>query len=180
MLLVGVEFNAPLDTVYRSFRRRSSQPITWLILTNTRSSAIAEGPRDASCQLKSCQLPRNSAETTYTTSPDQIDGMKLEFSRRQCVIDNVHSTMTRSSRLPLSQVSNKPTTLSCVYHLSTDNLLWPNFLSPQCINCSRDPDHAHLGSTLITRLRLHMADPCTKSEVSSISRCGDITWGVKL
>ena len=45
----------------------------------TRSSAIAEGPRDASCQLKSCQLPRNSAETTYTTSSDQIDGMKLEI-----------------------------------------------------------------------------------------------------
>jgi len=45
----------------------------------TRSSAIAEGSRDASCQLKSCQLPRNSAETTYTTSPDQIDGMKLEI-----------------------------------------------------------------------------------------------------
>ena len=35
----------------------------------TRSSAIAEGPRDASCQLKSCQPPRNSAETTCTTSP---------------------------------------------------------------------------------------------------------------
>ena len=46
---------------------------------NARSSAIAEGPRDASCQLKSCQLPRNSAETTYTTSPDQINGMKLEI-----------------------------------------------------------------------------------------------------
>jgi len=27
----------------------------------TRSSAIAEGPRNASCQLKFCQLPRNSA-----------------------------------------------------------------------------------------------------------------------
>ena len=27
----------------------------------TRSSAIAEGPRDESCQLKSCQLPRNNA-----------------------------------------------------------------------------------------------------------------------
>ena len=27
------------------------------------------------------------------------------FRRRQCVIDNVHSTMTRPSRLPLSQVS---------------------------------------------------------------------------
>ena len=48
-------------------------------LYRTRSSAIAEVPRDASCQLKSCQLPRNSAETTYTTSPDQIDGMKLEI-----------------------------------------------------------------------------------------------------
>ena len=46
---------------------------------SARSSAIAEGPRDASCQLKSCQLPRNSAETTYTTSRDQIDGMKLEI-----------------------------------------------------------------------------------------------------
>ena len=31
----------------------------------TRSSAIAEGPRVASCQLKSCQLPHNSPETTY-------------------------------------------------------------------------------------------------------------------
>ena len=47
---------------------------------STRSSAIAEGPRDASCQLKSCQLSRNSAETTYTTSPDKIDGMKLEIN----------------------------------------------------------------------------------------------------
>ena len=47
-------------------------------VSQTRSSAIAEGPRDASYQLKSCQLPRNSAETTYTTSPDQIDGIKFE------------------------------------------------------------------------------------------------------
>jgi len=37
---------------------------------STRSSAIAEGPRDASCRLKSCQLPRNSAESTCTTSPE--------------------------------------------------------------------------------------------------------------
>jgi len=49
------------------------------LANRTRSSAIAEGPRDASCQLKSCQLRGNSAETTYTTSPDQIDGMKLEI-----------------------------------------------------------------------------------------------------
>jgi len=50
-----------------------------LSVIKTRSSAIAEGPRNASCQLKSCQLPRNSAKTTYTTSPHQIDGMKLEI-----------------------------------------------------------------------------------------------------
>ena len=46
----------------------------------TRSSAIAEGPRNASCQSKSCQLPRNGAETrpTCTTSPEQIEVMKLD------------------------------------------------------------------------------------------------------
>ena len=45
--------------------------------TKTTSSAIAEGPRDASCQLKSCQLPRNNAETTCTTSAEQIEVMRL-------------------------------------------------------------------------------------------------------
>ena len=70
------------------------------------------------------------------------------FSRRQCVMNNVHSTMTRPSRLPLSQVSQTNQRRSnCAYHLYTDDLLWRNFLSPQCRNCSRDPDHAHLGST---------------------------------
>ena len=44
----------------------------------TRSSAITEGPRNASCQFKSCQLLRNSAETTRTTSPEQIEVIKLE------------------------------------------------------------------------------------------------------
>jgi len=54
-------------------------------LNFTRSSAIAEGPRDASCQLKSCQLPRNSTETTCTTSPEQIKVMKLEgYSGPMC------------------------------------------------------------------------------------------------
>ena len=33
---------------------------------DTRSSAITEGPRDVLCQLKSCQLPRNSAEKSWT------------------------------------------------------------------------------------------------------------------
>jgi len=38
-------------------------------LVFTRNSAIAERPRDASCQLKYCQLPRNSAETTTSPEP---------------------------------------------------------------------------------------------------------------
>jgi len=70
----------------------------------TRSSAIAEGPRDASCQLKSCQLPRNSTETTRQVLTKSMV-WSWRFSRRQCAIENVHSTMTRSSRLSLSQVS---------------------------------------------------------------------------
>jgi len=44
-------------------RLTSSHSLMVFSLDLTRSSAIAEGPRDASCQLKSCQLPRNSAET---------------------------------------------------------------------------------------------------------------------
>jgi len=60
--------------------------------------AIAEGPRDASCQLKSCQLPRNSAETTCTTSPEEIQVMKLEGYSGPMCNKHVHSTMTRSSR----------------------------------------------------------------------------------
>ena len=77
-----------------------------------RSSAIAEWPRDASCQLKSCQLQRNSAETTCTTSPEQIEVMKLKrYSKAMCN-KHVHSTMTWSSRFrcPVG-VLNKPTTV---------------------------------------------------------------------
>ena len=77
----------------------------------TKRSAIAEGPRDVSCQLKSCQLPRNSAETTCTTSPEQIEVMKLEGYSWPMCNKHVHSTMTRSSRFhcPIG-VINKPTT----------------------------------------------------------------------
>ena len=87
---------------------------------NTRSSAIAEGPRDASCQLNSCHLPRNSAETTCTTSHEEIDVMKLEGCSQTMCNKHVHSTMTRSSRFHcLKGVINKPTTdklwISLVY-----------------------------------------------------------------
>ena len=68
---------------------------------------IAEGPSDASCQLKSCQLPCNSAETTCTTSPEQIS-----YKVGGLQWDNEHSTMMRSSRFhcPIG-VINKPTTV---------------------------------------------------------------------
>jgi len=39
-------------------------------ITASINKKLSVGPRDASCQLKSCQLPRNSAETTCTTSPE--------------------------------------------------------------------------------------------------------------
>jgi len=80
--------------------------------TETTSSAIAEGRRDASCQLKSCQLLRNSAETTCTTSPEQIEVMKLKSYIGAMCNKHVHSTMTRSSRFhcPVGNIY-KPTTL---------------------------------------------------------------------
>ena len=82
-----------------------------------KSSAIAEEPRDASCQLKSCQLPRNSAETTFTTSPEEIEVTKLEGYSGPMCNKHVHSTMTRSSCFHcLIGVINKPTT--CVVDIT--------------------------------------------------------------
>ena len=77
----------------------------------TRSSAIDEGHLYASCQLTSCQLPRNSAETTCTTIPEQIEVMKLEGYSGTMSNKHVHSTIMRSSRFhcPIG-VINKPTT----------------------------------------------------------------------
>jgi len=59
-----------------------------------------------------CQLPRNSAETTCTTSPGRIKVMKLKrYSKAMCS-KHVHSTVTRASRFHcLIGVRNKPTTV---------------------------------------------------------------------
>ena len=109
--------------------------------------------------------------TTCTTSPEQIDDMKLEVYLEAMCNKHVHSTMTRPSRFHcLRSAINKPTTdelwISPVYRRlavakfsksTMQKLLtwpWPR------------PLREH---SLITRLRLHMADPCTKSEVSSLS-----------
>ena len=66
---------SPRSQIVKKLNFKNPRRRTAAILTT--SSAIAEGPHDASCQLKSCQS-RNSAETTCTTSPEQIEVMKLE------------------------------------------------------------------------------------------------------
>jgi len=131
------------------------------VKNSTRSSAIAEGPRDASCHLKYCQLPRNSAETTCTTSPEEIKLMKLEGCVRQRVIYTTALNHDEIESFPLSYRCHKqtdhggvveitciPTTCSGEIFLST-MLTWPW-------------PRPHREHSLITRLRLHMADPCTK------------------
>jgi len=64
-------------------------------VTDTRSSAITDGPRDATCQSNSCQLLHNSIGTTCTTSPEQIEVMELEGYSRPTYSKLVHSAMTR-------------------------------------------------------------------------------------
>jgi len=60
--------------------------ITTNVYVDKQLSYRPEGPRDASCQLKSCQLPRYSAETACKTSSEQIGVMKLEGYSGTCVI----------------------------------------------------------------------------------------------
>ena len=51
---------------------------------DTRSSAIADGPREALCQLKSCQL---HAGTSCTTNSQQMEVMELEHYGRPTEIN---------------------------------------------------------------------------------------------
>jgi len=59
-----------------------------------------------------CQLPCNNAETTCTTSPEQIVVMTLKCYSKAICNKHVHSTMMRSNcfRCPVG-VINKPTTV---------------------------------------------------------------------
>ena len=91
----------------------------------------------------------SSAEITCTASPEQIKVINLKrYSKAMCN-KHVHSIMTRSSRFrcPVGFI-NKPTTFEFWIPRYTDDLLWRDFLSPQCRNCSGDPDHAHLRNTV--------------------------------
>ena len=104
-LVWDVTVVSPLAAFYVDRAATDAGTVADMTATRTRSSAIAEGPRDASCQLKFA----NSNATVQKLLIRQVLTKSMvcswRFSRRQCVIDNVHSTMTRPSRLPLSQVS---------------------------------------------------------------------------
>ena len=74
-----------IETVQDLPRSREVACTVKVIIFLTRTSAIAEGPRDESCQLKSCQLPRNSAETTCTTSPEPSNSCReLTRATKSC------------------------------------------------------------------------------------------------
>ena len=148
--VVRAEAHCQLAIALVSIYACSKFEALYLVRSTDKKHGYLEEPRDASCQLKSCLLPRNSADNTCTTSPEQIEVMKSEgYSGAMCN-KHVHSTMTRSSRFhcPIG-VINKPTTddLWTSPVVYTDDLLWRNFLSPQRRNCSRYPDHALLGNT---------------------------------
>ena len=94
---------------------------------------------------------------------------------RQCALN--HDAI--ESAAIVSSVINKPTTLSCVCHLSTDDLLWRNFLSLQCRNRSRDPDHAPFREDFFGRVGRAMVSQCTKYEVSRFTRYKAVNGGAK-
>ena len=49
------------------------------VLKKNKKLSYRRGTARCVVLVEICQFQRNSAETTYTTSPDQIDGMKLEI-----------------------------------------------------------------------------------------------------
>ena len=79
-----------------------------------------------------------------------------KFSWRQCVVNVCTQQRRDQVALIVSRVINKPTTdeLCSLYHLSTDDLLWWNFLSKLLMWSWPRPLREH---SLITWLRLHMA-----------------------
>ena len=109
----------------------------------TRSSATADGPRDAMCQSRSCQLLHNSVGTACTISPEQIEVMEWEGYGRPTYIKLVHSATTRSTVVGvIHKLTVESSLLITPIHR---RLAVRNFKSPKCRNYSHDPDNAQLG-----------------------------------
>jgi len=101
----------------------STAILTLLKRHKTRSSAIADGPRDAMCQSNSCQLLHNSVGTTCTTSPEQIEVMELEGYSRPTYNKLVHLATTRFTVLGVIHkltvvVDNTCTPTTCCSEIS--------------------------------------------------------------
>jgi len=76
----------------------------------TTGSATADGPRDAMCLSKSCQLLHNSVGTTFMTNPVQIAVLESQGYSRSTCNKLVHSATTRSIVGDFVDHINKPTT----------------------------------------------------------------------
>ena len=114
----------------------------------TRSSAIAEGPHDASCKLKSCQLPCNVQKLVVwqVLNKSKLWSWRVKVGR--CV-KNMWTHRDATDSLSLSYRCHQETDDGQVVYITCipTTCLWRDFLSPQCRNCSRDHDHTHLGNT---------------------------------
>ena len=95
----------------------------------TKSSATADGPRDAMSQSKFCRLLHNSLGTTCTRNPEQIEVMELEGYSRP-----TFNKLCASSHYSLDRrtcnTQARPST-SFVDH--TIDLSRRNFLSPEFV-----------------------------------------------
>ena len=105
-------------------RQSCRQYYNWTAHTHTRLTALCPGlpgwagtrkVQDAQLSLSDRAMHLVSSNlANYQATVQKLPTRQVltkpmvwswRFSRRQCVIDNVHSTMTPSSRLPLSQVT---------------------------------------------------------------------------
>jgi len=92
-----------VDKPYKLVRRIKKTlkiAIAFFLKDNTRSSAIRDGPRDAMCQTKFCQLLHNSVGTSGTTNSEQRQwSWRVTVDRR--VINYVHRDTTRSTAVDI-------------------------------------------------------------------------------
>ena len=118
-------------------------------------------------------IATHSAETTCTTSPEQIEVMKLEGYSGPMCNKHVHSTMTPSSRFHcLIGDINKPTTVKFMDITLYDDLLWRNVLYVHNVEIA----HVTLTTPLSGKI-FHRQ--CTKFEVSRFIRYEAMSGGAK-